>query len=691
MNFLSLNFIIALWVTAITTFCIGIFVYWKNPKARLNRIFALYSWSISWWGFCQIWLVACDSRVTALIWARIEQVGVFFIPTLFIHFVITFLGLKNKGFLLKLYYGISIFFATLCPTRYMMADAVPKFYVKHFATPGFAYPFAVFFFFAITAYGLYELFKEYLHSSGARRNQMKYLVWSSLVGYIGGGANFLLVFDINIPFLNPFGTYSLPVYVAATTYAIIRHQLMEIEVVVKKTLIFASLFAIVFGVFMGITLLTQELIAGGRLLGLAISTIIIILSVRPLENLLIRVTDKYLFQKKYSPTQLIKTFTDEVLTLLDLNRLVRTTVTTLANTLKLQTCAIFLLNKDEDKYELQDSYGIDNDNMVISVESSFAKYLGRTGDILLFKEDMPEEIKNDMKKVNAQLAFPLILHRQMTGILCLGKKKSDEDYTKEDTDILTALAKAEAIALSNARLFSEAKQNVKLAAIGALAAGINHEVCNPLNRIMSGMQIFLKSKDMGLYKDKSNKELAEMSDNIMKDAMNDIRKIASITRKLSDFAKPSGEPTAERIDISEGLKETMGVLGHEMELKRIDFVQDIKELLFIMADRDQLQEIFFNIIRNAIQAIQEKGKIIFSAWKKDDNVIIDITDTGRGISEDRLQKIYDPFYTTKGEGKGTGLGLAIVHQLVLRNRGNISVRSRVGEGTTFTLMFPRVE
>jgi len=202
------------------------------------------------------------------------------------------------------------------------------------------------------------------------------------------------------------------------------------------------------------------------------------------------------------------------------------------------------------------------------------------------------------------------------------------------------------------------------------------------------MQIFLKSKELGLYKDKSDKELAQLSDNIMNDAMNDIRKIANITRKLSDFAKPSKEVKVEKIDISESLKDAIGVLGHEIELKKIDFIQDIKEPLFIIADRDQLQEIFFNIIRNAIEAIGEKGKIIFFAQKKNDNVVIDITDTGHGISEDKLQKIYDPFYTTKGERGGTGLGLAIVHQLVTRNKGEISVRSQVGKGTTFTLVFP---
>lgn len=293
-----------------------------------------------------------------------------------------------------------------------------------------------------------------------------------------------------------------------------------------------------------------------------------------------------------------------------------------------------------------------------------------------------------MDKLSSKVAIPLILHTQMIGIMCLGRKRSDADYSKEDIDILTALSKAEAIALSNARLFSEAKQNVKLAAIGALAAGINHEVCNPLNRMMSSMQLYLMNKEQGLYKDRSDKELLEISGNIMKDSMVEIKKIANITRKLSDFARPKREVTAEKLDILECLNDTLGVLGHEMELKKIEFIKDIKGPLSITADKDQIQEVFFNIIRNAIQAIGERRKISFSSYKKDNNIIIEIKDSGIGISEDRLNRIYDPFYTTKKEEKGTGLGLAIVRQLVLRNNGAITASSAPGEGTAFTLTFP---
>ena len=111
-----------------------------------------------------------------------------------------------------------------------------------------------------------------------------------------------------------------------------------------------------------------------------------------------------------------------------------------------------------------------------------------------------------------------------------------------------------------------------------------------------------------------------------------------------------------------------------------------------MVDHRQLQEILFNLIRNAGQAIGQKGKVTVRAERNGaagaGRVAIHITDTGCGIPPQNLQRLFTPFFTTKGEGKGTGLGLFVIKRLVERNEGTISVSSEVGKGTTFTVEFP---
>ena len=133
-------------------------------------------------------------------------------------------------------------------------------------------------------------------------------------------------------------------------------------------------------------------------------------------------------------------------------------------------------------------------------------------------------------------------------------------------------------------------------------------------------------------------------------------------------------------------------IGYEMKLDKIEVVNKIKEdFPNITGDRKQIQEVFFNLIRNAAQAIHEKGKISISGRREEDKVWIIIEDNGRGIPSDKVGQIFNPFYTTKSPGKGTGLGLFIVKQVVERNKGRISVRSKEKLGTTFTLEFPVTE
>jgi hypothetical protein len=119
-------------------------------------------------------------------------------------------------------------------SHYLIADAVPKLFLKYFITPGILYPFGVLFFVSCVTWALYKLGTAWLYTPKSNQGQYGILFWSSLFGYVGGCANFLLVFSIDIPFLIPYGTYSVPLYVAATTYAIVRYRFLDIQTVITK-------------------------------------------------------------------------------------------------------------------------------------------------------------------------------------------------------------------------------------------------------------------------------------------------------------------------------------------------------------------------------------------------------------------------------------------------------------------------
>jgi len=165
----------------------------------------------------------------------------------------------------------------------------------------------------------------------------------------------------------------------------------------------------------------------------------------------------------------------------------------------------------------------------------------------------------------------------------------------------------------------------------------------------------------------------------------------SITKKLSGFAKPSkGE--MELVDVDKEIDDVIGLVGYELKLEKIEFEKNIENgLPNIFVDKKQFQEVLFNLIRNAGQAIEEKGKIAVTARQQTSRVFIDIKDTGGGIPEDKVKMLFNPFFTTKDPGKGTGLGLFIVRQVIEKNGGRIYLKeTKVGEGTTFTVEFPVV-
>jgi len=428
---------------------------------------------------------------------------------------------------------------------------------------------------------------------------------------------------------------------------------------------------------------------------------LIILSYERLKTWLMEATDRFLFQKKYDIRELLKKFTDEVMVVLDLERLVEMTVGTLTDTVKLENCSLLLLNEDTREYDLVASRGTDALEAVLVEDEPFTTFLRETHEAIgrdgqLGKVNFPVAVTDRLRQLNARLCLPMEVHDELIGVLCLGKKKSDEEFTKEDLDILIPVAKTLAIAVSNAQLVeelqktqAEAAQKEKLAVIGTLSAGINHEICNPLGIVKAQCEAFLLDQQDGILTGKSKEELLDRTTSILQGALKQIDRATAITQKLSNFAKPIKEPAAQAVSVAQEIEEVMLLVGHDLQLDKIEVVKEVQPgLPPIVADRRQLQEVLFNLVRNAGQAIDPPGKIAVRAFAQDDRVRIEIEDTGRGIPQEKLGKIYDPFFTTKEPGRGTGLGLFIVRQIVERNKGRVSVESAVGKGTIFLLEFP---
>jgi len=349
-----------------------------------------------------------------------------------------------------------------------------------------------------------------------------------------------------------------------------------------------------------------------------------------------------------------------VLTVLDLNRLVNLTVDKLVNIIRLSSCAVLLRDAEGGNLYIAASYGIN--------------------DVGSARFTSPEEAKAGLR---AELVIPMALNDKIIGVLVLGKKKSDEDYTQDDLDILLPLTRTLAIAISNAELFeelgktqAEAAQKEKMAVIGTLAAGMAHEIRNPITTIKIFAEFLKERKDDPWFIEKFQQLVPK-----------EIDKINDMITHLLEFSKPADYKAIESVGLREALKDVLRISGAEMVLNDILLEERMGNVPAVSGNKKYIQEILFNLIQNAIHAVGRRGRIVIEAEDIGKYVEITVKDTGCGISEENIKHIFEPFFTTKIDSKGVGLGLYIIKQLMMRMGGNISVDSKVGEGTTFYLRF----
>ncbi len=275
----------------------------------------------------------------------------------------------------------------------------------------------------------------------------------------------------------------------------------------------------------------------------------------------------------------------------------------------------------------------------------------------------------------------------------------------------------------NELLQTQLQQSQKMESIGVLAAGIAHEINNPIGFVKSNIETlsdyfshlgrlmshyhhlmaplreteqidlpgdirhlvqvidnFEKSHDIGFI-------LEDIHD-LLKDCKEGASRINEIVGGLKSFTHP-GNAEQTLININECLSSTLNVIHNELKYKA-EVVKDFNEVLPVEGYQQKLIQVFMNFLVNAAQAIEKKGKITIRTGSENNHTVISISDTGSGIKKDDIPKVFDPFFTTKEVGKGTGLGMNIAYNIIREHDGEIDVESFAGKGTTFTITLPGV-
>lgn len=216
----------------------------------------------------------------------------------------------------------------------------------------------------------------------------------------------------------------------------------------------------------------------------------------------------------------------------------------------------------------------------------------------------------------------------------------------------------------------------KLASIGLLSAGVAHEINTPLTGISSYIQLLQKKITDSHYAQILGKIEAQTE------------RVSKIIKNLLNFARNPSESAFHKVSIVDSLQEIISLIDYKLKAMNIKLEMDAAPVKLIWAQNERLQQVFINIILNALDAMPKGGTLKIGIFEEENDVVVKIADTGTGIKKQHLPHIFDPFFTTKGIGKGTGLGLSMSYAIIKEHEGHIAVESEAGKGTCFTIFIP---
>ncbi len=304
---------------------------------------------------------------------------------------------------------------------------------------------------------------------------------------------------------------------------------------------------------------------------------------------------------------------------------------------------------------------------------------------------------------------------QTLGVNCVGRILSFRDITsrrRAEEALLKEKEEQQILINKLAQAHSQLLQSDKMASIGQLAAGVAHEINNPIGFVHSNLGMLEQYvqdvfgmvdayeqaedaiADAGIRAQlqvaREKLDIAFLKDDLkalMSESRDGITRVKNIVQNLKDFSHVDASDEWHYADLHQGLDSTLNIVHNEIKYKA-NVVKEYGELPEVECLSSQLNQVFMNLLVNAAHAIEERGTITIRTGSKGDEVWVEIADTGKGIAPEHIKKIFDPFFTTKPIGKGTGLGLSLSYGIVQKHHGRIEVQSEVGKGTTFRVWLP---
>jgi signal transduction histidine kinase len=668
------------------------------------------------------------------------MLGAIFIPISNLHHLIILLNAeKRHAVLLRTLYLLSVLWVYVTAfTPLIVKKVIPISVFRFWPIGGLLFtPFLAAFAFAVF-FAIYLIIKHLHGTTGIKRTQLLFVLAGTVIGWSGAATNFPLWYRVKIL---PVGNILVSVYLLCVGYAIVKHRLMDINLIIRKTLIYSivmtigtSLYIAIWGLFAfnlrGLPTLAQMF---PFLLAAAIAGAAAVLSHDKIKHLV----DKLFFREYVDREEKLYELSREIVIHSTPAALASAIIHVLTDAfhpkekaLYFQSGNQFFMASDSSVSALPEffstddllvQYLMDHPQPFITVPTDGAQIQNtrryeriQEGDkapnwretlISLFRKRQwsfstkTDEIQERQRSaVSTQIlnygiiaVFPLMSQGEFLGFLLLGDKRSEQSYSEEDIRLIRIVTNQAALAYQRVEYLQLAVKSARAEMLGHIAAGISHELRTPLANISMASEIIRSVYVEDLLDGKRS----------LKDTVQDMKeslvRIEDFTRKASErieairqFAKP-GDTKMEPVMLPHVIQGTLHVLTDLMRRTDIHITQQIPDTLsLILGNAKQLEVVFGNLFKNAAEAMEGSPSRELSIIVREETkqVVVQVKDTGPGIRKNNIENIFEGYWTTKGS-QGTGMGLMMSKQMVNAHGGSLEVQSEEGKGTQFTVTFPK--
>lgn len=680
---------------SILVLLIGVFIFQKNRRSMVNITFLLFCLSVFVWLFSYTIAYSTESFEVATFFTTLACTAVIFTAPTTYHFFVEYLGFhKLRKTIIIPYTIMGILTPLFLMTNYFLKKPHKTFW-GYYSTAGPLHPVYLLIHFTILSVPYLLLYRKYFKEpdiTSTEKIRLKYnFLWYTIAAF--SGIDFAQKYGVEF---YPFGSIFIIIFVIVTAYAILRYRLMDIYIVITRTAAYSISTGLLTGFFIVLVLFSTKYLSPR--IGISewrltiIPALIIAMLFAPLKGKVQKIIDKIFYKKTYDYYETLDKITHEFTSTFDFRKICSFIGDIIFSTLGLKHIYIlYLLPSGSYRVVYSISHEKDKeikDTRILKIDgnSETIKLLSTSRDVVI-REELPhihtvkdetvDRVNEELKPFKGEAIVPVFIDNKLELLMILGEKLSWDIFSDEDVRLLDTISHQTAIAVKNARLYQEKLMLERFASIGMMSATFAHEIRNPLTSLRTFTELMPEK-----YYDPDFREAFK------KVVSFDIERINKLLTDLTEFSTNGKKTERSRFNITELIDEIADYIQKKFESqKNITIEKKYKDIeLNIIGDRDKLKHAFINIMNNGCQAMERGGVLRVVIVPDGRNVNISISDTGRGIDIDDIDRIFEPFYTTKD--RGMGLGLAISKKAVEENGGNIRVESELGYGTTFIITLP---